>query len=85
MTKIYVLEGPLRGKTFEVTELASIGRGEACAVRLDGHHISRIHARLEKSGDAMRRWRGDWNGTRKRTGWEFIAIRKLIFERSRRS
>lgn len=53
MTKIYVLEGPLRGKTFEVTELASIGRGEACAVRLDGHHISRIHARLEKSGDAM--------------------------------
>ena len=53
MTKIYVLEGPLRGKMFEVTELASIGRGEACAVRLEGHHISRIHARLEKSGDAM--------------------------------
>lgn len=53
MTRIYVLEGPLRGKTFEVTELASIGRGESCAVRLDGHHISRIHARLEKSGDAM--------------------------------
>ena len=53
MTKIYVLEGPLRGKTFEVTELASIGRGETCAVRLDGHHISRIHARLEKAGDGM--------------------------------
>jgi FHA domain-containing protein/regulatory Fis family protein len=53
MTKIYVLEGPLRGKMFEVTELASIGRGESCAVRLEGHHISRIHARLEKAGEAM--------------------------------
>jgi hypothetical protein len=53
MSKLYVVEGPLRGKTFEVTELASIGRGESCAVRLDGHHISRIHARLERRGDTM--------------------------------
>ncbi len=53
MSKLHVVEGPLRGKVFEVTELASIGRGETCAVRLDGRHISRIHARLERSGDGM--------------------------------
>jgi pSer/pThr/pTyr-binding forkhead associated (FHA) protein len=53
MSKLQVVEGPLRGKVFEVTELASIGRGETCAVRLDGRHISRIHARLEKSGEGM--------------------------------
>jgi hypothetical protein len=53
MSKFFVIEGPLRGKTFEVSELASIGRGETCAVRLDGRHVSRIHARLEKRPDGM--------------------------------
>jgi hypothetical protein len=53
MSKLHVVEGPLRGKVFEVTELASIGRGEACAVRLDGVHISRVHARLERRGESM--------------------------------
>lgn len=53
MSKFVVVEGPLRGKTFEVTELASIGRGETCAVRLDGRQISRIHARLETREGAM--------------------------------
>ena len=51
--KFFVIEGPLRGKTFEVSELASIGRGETCAVRLDGRHVSRIHARLERRPDGM--------------------------------
>ena len=54
MTKLVSIEGPLKGETFEVTELASIGRDEACAVRLEGRFISRIHARLEKSGEAMK-------------------------------
>ncbi|HZE98624.1 MAG TPA: FHA domain-containing protein [Planctomycetota bacterium] len=53
MSKFFVIEGPLRGKTFEVSELASIGRGENCAVRLDGRHVSRIHARMEKRPDGM--------------------------------
>lgn len=53
MTRFVAVEGPLRGKSFEVTELASIGRGEACAVRLEGRHVSRVHARLERRGDAM--------------------------------
>ncbi len=53
MSKFFVIEGPLRGKTFEVSELASIGRGETCAVRLDGRHVSRIHARLERRPDGM--------------------------------
>jgi hypothetical protein len=53
MSKFFVIEGPLRGKTFEISELASIGRGETCAVRLDGRHVSRVHARLEKRPDGM--------------------------------
>jgi hypothetical protein len=53
MTKFFVIEGPLRGKTFEVSELASIGRGETCAVRLEGRHVSAIHARLERRPDGM--------------------------------
>lgn len=53
MSKFFVIEGPLRGKTFEVSELASIGRGETCAVRLEGRHVSRIHARLERRTDGM--------------------------------
>jgi hypothetical protein len=53
MNKFFVIEGPLRGKTFEVSELASIGRGEACAVRLEGRHVSRIHARLERRSEGM--------------------------------
>jgi hypothetical protein len=53
MSRLVVVEGPLRGKVFEITELASIGRGDTCAVRLDGRHISRIHARLERRDGGM--------------------------------
>lgn len=63
MSSFFVIEGPLRGKSFEVTELASIGRGETCAVRLDGRQISRIHARLEKAeGGMLIRDNGSRNG-----------------------
>ncbi len=50
MSKLHVIEGPQRGKVFEVTGPASIGRGETCAIRLEGRHISRIHARIEVRG-----------------------------------
>ncbi len=63
MSRFVVVEGPLRGKTFEITELASIGRGDSCAVRLDGRHISRIHARLErKDGGMLVKDNGSRNG-----------------------
>ena len=63
MSRFVVVEGPLRGKTFEVTELASIGRGDTCAVRLDGRHISRIHARLERrDGGVQIKDNGSRNG-----------------------
>ena len=63
MSRLVVVEGPLRGKTFEITELASIGRGDSCAVRLDGRHISRIHARLErKNGGMLIKDNGSRNG-----------------------
>lgn len=64
MTRLVAVEGPLRGKSFEVTELASIGRSDACAVRLEGRHVSRIHARLERRGEAVViRDNGSRNGT----------------------
>lgn len=53
MSQLHVVEGPLRGKVFEVNGPASIGRGEACAVRLDGRHISRVHARIERRGNDL--------------------------------
>lgn len=53
MSRFESVAGPLKGKTFEVTELGSIGRGDTCAVRLEGRHVSRIHALLEKRGDAL--------------------------------
>lgn len=63
MSRLVVVEGPLRGRSFEITELASIGRGESCAVRLDGRHISRIHARLErKEGGMLIKDNGSRNG-----------------------
>jgi len=63
MSRLVVVEGPLRGKIFEVTELASIGRGDSCAVRLDGRHISRIHARMErKDGGVHIKDNGSRNG-----------------------
>ncbi|HEX7900604.1 MAG TPA: FHA domain-containing protein, partial [Planctomycetota bacterium] len=63
MSRLVVVEGPLKGKIFEVTELASIGRGDTCAVRLDGRHISRIHARMErKDGGVHIKDNGSRNG-----------------------
>lgn len=53
MSKLVVVEGPLRGKTFEIAGPASLGREETCTVRLEGRHVSRVHARLERRGDAF--------------------------------
>jgi len=53
VTQFRVVEGPLKGKEFRVEGEGTIGRGEECSVRLDGRHISRVHARVEKRGDQL--------------------------------
>jgi len=46
MTRLVAVEGPLRGRTFEIDDGSTVGRAASCAVRIDGRHISRIHARF---------------------------------------
>ena len=53
MSRLHVVEGPLRGKIFEISGPASLGREETCTIRLEGRHVSRVHARLERRGDAF--------------------------------
>jgi DNA-binding NtrC family response regulator len=48
--RVMAVEGPQRGSKFEVHAGASIGRSRTCAVRLEGRHISRVHARFEPRG-----------------------------------
>ncbi len=53
MLRVMAVEGPQKGSKFEVHAGASIGRSRSCAVRLDGRHISRVHARFEPRGEAL--------------------------------
>ncbi|HKS16164.1 MAG TPA: FHA domain-containing protein, partial [Planctomycetota bacterium] len=46
MTRLVAVEGPLRGKTFEIDDGTTVGRAVSCAVRIEGNHISRVHARF---------------------------------------
>jgi hypothetical protein len=46
MTRLVAVEGPLRGRTFEIDDGTTVGRAVSCAVRIDGNHISRVHARF---------------------------------------
>ncbi len=63
MNMLRGVEGPLRGKAYEVTELASIGRADSCAVQVQGRNVSKIHARIEKrAGGMFLRDNGSRNG-----------------------
>ncbi|HZN61324.1 MAG TPA: sigma 54-interacting transcriptional regulator [Planctomycetota bacterium] len=45
-TRLVAVEGPLRGRTFEIDDGSTVGRAVSCAVRIEGNHISRVHARF---------------------------------------
>ncbi len=53
MPQVVLVEGPGRGKVFEVDGGAAFGRGRECAVRLEGRHLSRVHARVERRADGL--------------------------------
>ncbi len=53
MTRIVAVEGPLKGTTFEVADGATVGRSRSCAVKIEGRHISRIHAKFAKKDSGL--------------------------------
>src|SRR5436309_208113 len=53
MPRLLVVEGPLKGRQFEVGPGGTMGRGEACTVRVEGRHISRVHCKFEQRGEQL--------------------------------
>lgn len=51
MPRLFVLSGKDVGRMVEVSDGATLGRGEDCTVRLRHASVSREHARIERDGD----------------------------------
>lgn len=59
-----VIEGPLKGKTFELGDELIIGRADKCHIVLDDSYVSQIHARIFAKNDSyMIEDMGSTNGT----------------------
>ncbi|HET7482252.1 MAG TPA: FHA domain-containing protein [Actinomycetota bacterium] len=50
-TKVAVIEGALKGKSFDLGDELVIGRGEKCRVVLDDTYVSTVHARVFPKGN----------------------------------
>ena len=62
--KVAVIEGPLKGKTFELSDELTIGRAEKCHLVVDDTYVSQVHARIYGKGEAvMVEDLGSTNGT----------------------
>ena len=44
--KLAIVEGPLKGKSFEITDEMTIGRGDKCHLVLEDTYVSQVHARV---------------------------------------
>ena len=51
--KAAVIEGPARGKSFDLGDELIIGRADKCHLVLDDTYVSQIHARIFAKGDAF--------------------------------
>ena len=51
MTRLLIVEGPLKGQSYEITDGATVGRSRSCTVRIEGRHVSRVHCKFEKRGE----------------------------------
>ncbi len=51
MTRLLIVEGPLKGQSYEISDGATVGRSRSCTVRIEGRHVSRIHCKFEKRGE----------------------------------
>ena len=50
--KAAVIEGPARGKTFDLKDELIVGRADKCHLVLDDTYVSQVHARIFPKGDA---------------------------------
>lgn len=64
-TKAVVVEGPKKGKAFQIADELIIGRGEKCHLVLDDDaYVSQVHARIfTRDGTCMVEDLGSTNGT----------------------
>lgn len=53
MNKLVMVEGPGRGVSFDVDGGATLGRSRDCTIRLEGHAMSRVHARLDRRPEGL--------------------------------
>ena len=51
--KAALVEGPRKGKTFDLGEELIIGRGDKCQITLEDTYVSQVHARIFAKGDSF--------------------------------
>jgi pSer/pThr/pTyr-binding forkhead associated (FHA) protein len=51
--KAVVIEGPAKGKGFDLGSELTIGRADKCHLSLDDTYVSQVHARIYAKGDAF--------------------------------
>jgi pSer/pThr/pTyr-binding forkhead associated (FHA) protein len=62
--KVAVIEGPLKGRTFELGDELTVGRAEKCHVVVNDNYVSQVHARIFAKGEGyMVEDLGSTNGT----------------------
>ena len=62
--KVTVIEGGLKGKSFDLGDELTIGRAEKCHITLDDTYVSQVHARIFSRDDTvMVEDLGSTNGT----------------------
>lgn len=62
--KVAVIEGPARGKTFDLKDELTVGRADKCHLVLDDTYVSQVHARIfSKNDNYILEDLGSTNGT----------------------
>lgn len=51
--KLSVVEGPLKGKSYELGDELTVGRAEKCHIVVDDTYVSQVHARFFADGETF--------------------------------
>jgi len=49
--KVAVVEGPLKGQSYDLGEELTMGRAEKCHIVVDDTYVSQVHARIYANGE----------------------------------
>ncbi|MGH2778058.1 MAG: FHA domain-containing protein FhaB/FipA [Actinomycetota bacterium] len=49
--KVSVIEGPLKGQSYDLGEELTVGRAEKCHIVVDDTYVSQVHARIYANGE----------------------------------